>query len=133
MSGYLLSKLRLYTILFAFGGSAYCVTELLWRGRTHWSMALCGGICFCYIYAVNSKLRKASILKQALICSLFITTAELIFGFILNILFCANVWDYSRVFGNFMGQICIPFSFAWFAVSIPCLLFCRFLKKCLEE
>lgn len=127
------SKLRIYTILFIFGGGAYCATELFWRGRTHWSMALCGGLCFCYIYLINSKLRKVNLIKQAAICSGFITIAELIFGFFVNILFNVNVWDYSKVYGNFMGQICIPFSFVWFLISFPCLYFCRLLKKCLEE
>ena len=27
-----------------FGGVVYCALEVLWRGRTHISMAICGGV-----------------------------------------------------------------------------------------
>ena len=30
-------------VTFAAGGVGYCALETLWRGRTHPSMALCGG------------------------------------------------------------------------------------------
>ncbi|MEE1356647.1 MAG: hypothetical protein UHG68_03685 [Clostridia bacterium] len=125
-------KLKIYTIMFLFGGACYCIAELLWRGRTHWTMALCGGLCFALIYLTNEKLRGANILKQAAICALFITMAELIFGFVVNIIFEMDVWDYSAVFANFLGQICLPFSILWFFVSFPCLYLCRVFKKCLE-
>ena len=29
--------------LFLVGAGGYCLLELLWRGRTHWTMALTGG------------------------------------------------------------------------------------------
>ena len=28
------------------GGTVYCAIEVIWRGYTHISMAVCGGICF---------------------------------------------------------------------------------------
>ena len=28
-----------------------------------------------------------------------------------------NVWDYSHVPMNFMGQICVPFTLLWFPLS----------------
>ena len=31
-------------VMFLFGGFGYGLIEVLWRGRTHWSMVLCGGI-----------------------------------------------------------------------------------------
>ena len=33
-----------------FGGTVYCSAEMLWRGRTHISMALCGALCFFVLY-----------------------------------------------------------------------------------
>ena len=33
----------------ACGGSAYVLVELLWRGRSHFSMFLLGGLCFWLI------------------------------------------------------------------------------------
>ena len=37
------------SILFYLGGSAYMGLELLWRGRSHGSMFLAGGLCFLLI------------------------------------------------------------------------------------
>ena len=35
------------------GGLLYGLIELLWRGWTHWSMLLCGGLCFTLMYAIS--------------------------------------------------------------------------------
>lgn len=35
-----------YLILFLIGGFVYISIELLWRGHTHWSMFILGGVCF---------------------------------------------------------------------------------------
>lgn len=32
--------------LFVVGGLLYAVIEILWRGYTHWTMAILGGMCF---------------------------------------------------------------------------------------
>ena len=39
--------------LFAMGGGTYGLIEVLWRGYTHWSMALLGGVLFLLIGAGN--------------------------------------------------------------------------------
>ena len=37
-------KMKLQTpAVFALGAAGYATLELLWRGRTHWTMALTGG------------------------------------------------------------------------------------------
>ena len=38
-------KVLEYGGVFTAGGLGYGGLELLWRGRTHWSMLLCGGVC----------------------------------------------------------------------------------------
>ena len=126
------SKLKLYTILFLFGGSFYCLLELIWREKTHWSMAICGGICFLFLYILNDKLHGVSVLKLSFISCIFITAAELFFGFVLNIVFGLDVWDYSDVYLNFFGQICQFFSLVWFILSYFGLYLSSFIKKCLE-
>lgn len=127
-----MKSLRNYTVVFLFGGSLYCVMEMLWRGWTHPSMALCGGLCFAAIYLINDKLRGASFVKQLLISCIFITTMELVFGFFVNIIFELDIWDYSLLSYNLLGQICLPFSIIWFLLSIPALFICRVFKKCLD-
>ena len=46
-----------------------------------------------------------------------ITTFEFITGCIVNLWLKWNIWDYSGVFGNVLGQICLPFSLIWVLLS----------------
>ena len=32
--------------VFSIGAAGYSLLEILWRGNTHWTMTLAGGICF---------------------------------------------------------------------------------------
>ena len=38
--------------LFCLGGGAYAALELAWRGTTHWTMFLAGGVCLCLLQAL---------------------------------------------------------------------------------
>jgi uncharacterized membrane protein len=51
--------------------------------------------------------------------SLVITAVEFAVGIVVNIFLGLNVWDYSSVPGNILGQICPAFTLLWFLVSIP--------------
>ena len=42
-------KLACSLILFLFGGTGYALLELLWRGFTHWSMFVLGGVCYLLV------------------------------------------------------------------------------------
>ena len=46
-----------------------------------------------------------------------VTLLELATGLIVNRWLGWNVWDYSDMPLNFMGQICLPFTLLWFPVS----------------
>ena len=52
MKKLLLHLYRLF-ILFLIGGIAYMGIEMLWRGRTHWTMGIVGGLCFVLIGLIN--------------------------------------------------------------------------------
>ena len=54
---------------------------------------------------------------KCLVGMLIITGVELLFGLIFNIILKEHVWDYSGVPLNFLGQVCVPFSLLWFALS----------------
>ena len=41
------------SILAALGGMLYMGVELLWRGRTHWTMGIVGGVCFVLIGGIE--------------------------------------------------------------------------------
>ena len=49
--------------------------------------------------------------------AIIITLLELIAGIIVNIILGWNVWDYSNLPGNLLGQICPQFTVLWFLLS----------------
>ncbi len=49
----------------------------------------------------------------------FITFVELAVGIVVNLVLKLDVWDYSELPGNFLGQICPYFSLLWLVISIP--------------
>ena len=107
-----------YIFLFIFGGFAYILIELLWRGRTHWTMFILGGIAFVSVGLLNNILPwEMNFETQATIGATIITVLEFITGVIVNIIFKMNVWNYSTIPLNFMGQVCLPFSLLWLLLS----------------
>lgn len=104
--------------LFAFGGGIYCLIEMLFRGHTHFTMILVGGVCFLMCGMLNEVIPwEMPLPEQMLICAVNITAVEFIAGMILNVWLNLNVWDYSNMPLNIMGQICLTFSVAWFFLS----------------
>ncbi len=105
-------------ILFAVGGGIYILLEIIYRGHSHWTMFLLGGICFLALGYINRFLPwETPLLLQMLIGAVLITTLELWTGYIVNIRFGWQVWNYSSVPLNFYGQICLPASAAWYFLS----------------
>lgn len=105
-------------ILFIIGGLGYGLLEILWRGFTHPSMLILGGICFCFIHFTAAYFTELGILKKGILSALFITSAEFITGLIVNIYMSLSVWDYSSVPFNLNGQISLFYSFIWFILSV---------------
>ena len=105
--------------VFVIGGIGYGIIEILFRGYTHWSMLLTGGACLFLFYMINCTLPTSSLIVRCIISTLIITTFEFIVGYIVNIVFKLNVWDYSNMPYNVMGQICLGFSGIWLMFGIP--------------
>ncbi len=103
--------------VFLFGGFGYCLLELIWRGYTHPTMAVLGGVCLVAIVFINNRLFNRSRVLRAFLSAVFITLAEFLSGILINIVFKLNVWDYSSMPLNIWGQICPVFSLMWFALS----------------
>ncbi len=116
---------RKKTVCFLAGGGLYTALELLWRGRSHWSMFLLGGGCFLILGRIGKmQLPKAA---QAVLGSAAITAGELATGMLVNRSY--QVWDYRREPGNFLGQICPLFSLLWIPVSFAGMTVYRWLEK----
>ena len=111
--------LRKYLVLMATGGLLYVALELIWRGQSHWTMFLLGGICFVALGLINEVLPwDMPMWKQILIGVAIVTALEFITGCIVNLWLGWNIWDYSGLSGNILGQICLQYCLLWLPVSL---------------
>ena len=118
-----------YFILFIIGGFLYYCIEILWRGYSHWTMFLLGGLCFILIGGLNNYIPwEMSIIKQGVIGALIVTSLEFIFGLVLNLYLNLGIWDYSNMPFNILGQICLLFSIAWFFLSLVAIFIDDWLR-----
>ncbi len=102
------------TVLYYLGGAGYMTLEFLYRGRSHGSMFLLGGLCFSLLGRVKNWRWPLAI--RAALGSAVITGLELLTGLLVNRNY--QVWDYRRMPLNFRGQICLPFSLLWIPLSL---------------
>lgn len=118
-----------YAILLAIGGILYYFIEILYRGYSHPTMMLVGGICFILCGLLNEVFPwSMPLTHQMAIADIAITVVEFIAGVILNIWLGLGIWDYSNLPLNVMGQICIPFMIIWFFLSAPAIILDDYLR-----
>lgn len=95
------------------GGVGYPILEILYRGRSHKSMALAGAVCLplmrmCARIPVGRSLR-------ALLAACAVTAVEGLIGM------CCNrdyrIWDYREKRCNVRGQVCLEYCLLWYALS----------------
>lgn len=115
--------------LIGIGGLIYAMIELVFRGRTHWTMLIVGGLCFWLIGLVNEVMPwTVAFWKQCLLGSLIVTAVEFFSGCIINLGLGWNVWDYSNLPLNLLGQICLPFSLLWVLISAVAVVLDDYLR-----
>ncbi len=107
-------------ILFVIGGGIYAAIEILWRGYTHWTMFLLGGLCFVIMGLLNEHVFpwRLSLPAQTLISAVTVTVFEFITGCIVNLWLGWHVWDYSGLPFNLLGQICLYYTLLWIPLSV---------------
>ena len=116
-------------ILFGIGGTLYVCIEMLYRGRTHWSMFFLGGLCFLYAGFQNEHTEwDYPLCLQAIKVAVVITMLEFLCGLIVNVWLGWNVWDYSNQPFNVLGQICPLFSFLWLFVGTAAIILDDYLR-----
>lgn len=116
-------------LLLNIGGAIYVLIELLYRGYSHWTMYLVGGLCFIQLGLINEVLPwTTSIEAQALLGTVIATVNELVSGLIINKGLGYQVWDYSNQPFNLFGQICLQFTFYWIFIA----LFAIVVDDCLK-
>ena len=114
-----------YAVLFSVGAIGYYSLEIAYRGYSHWSMAICGGLCVCLIFLANRKLSRLSLPVRALVGALIITAVEFVAGCILNLWLGWDIWNYSKLPLNLFGQITPVFSAVWFLLCLPVCFLCK--------
>lgn len=118
-----------YTLLFFIGGFAYGGIEILFRGYSHISMLVAGGVCFILIGLLNEIFPwDMALISQMFLSACIITTVEFLVGWFVNIYLKLNVWDYSKLPYNFKGQICLLFANIWFLLSLFAILLDDYLR-----
>ena len=113
-------------LMFFLGGTGYVGLEFLWRGRSHISMFLAGGICFLLLGKLEEVKPRLPLALRCLVGAGIITCVELAAGLLANRDY--SVWDYRRMPLNYHGQICLVYSLLWIPVSLGAMLLYRLLK-----
>ena len=122
-------RLRCAAGLFCVGGGLYNIIEICWRGYTHWSMFVVGGLCFPIIGWIHTHLKKMHLINRCFLCSVAITAIEFISGCVVNLWLKMNVWDYSYLPMNLLGQICLIYSVLWGLLSIVAIPIYKYLCR----
>lgn len=128
-----MKKIRQTAGLFLLGSTGYAAIEILWRGYTHWSMALTGGTVLVSLAEVRHRLHGVGLGRRCMAGAACITTAELLVGLTVNRGFGLNVWDYSQEKFNILGQICAKYAGLWFLLSAPAMAAAQKAEKWLAK
>ena len=111
--------IKKHLILGTIGGLIYVLLELIWRGYSHWTMFILGGTCFVLLGLINEILDwDTPLTLQMLIGCTVITVLEFITGCVVNLWLGWNVWDYSDLKFNILGQISLFSSIGWYFISL---------------
>ncbi len=125
--------MKKYIILFGLGAFGYGLIEVCWRGHSHWSMMLAGGIIFIIFALIDQKLHGVNILYKCVLGSITVTLIELVFGSVFNLMLGMRVWDYSNIPLNLFGQICLLFSVLWGFLSFIAIPFAGMVTRRLSD
>ena len=121
-------KLSRYVFVFLMGFFLYAFVEVTGRGYTHWTMCITGGIVLLVIYTLSNR-PATSLIRTCLLGTAAITLIEFAVGVFDNIIMGWEVWDYSDIPLNILGQVCPLFSLLWFVLCIPAYFLCRKIAR----
>lgn len=121
------SKLE-YPLVFVIGALGYGSMELVFRGHTHWTMFIMGGICLNLVYLI-SNYNKLTMPEKWIVGAVVISATEFFVGGIVNLTLGWEVWTYADYPMNIMGQICLLFSLLWLIICVPLCPLCIRLKS----
>ena len=105
-------------LVFFIGAVGYALIEIAWRGFTHPTMIVAGGVCFLAFSLIAERMKPLPLLIKAFSAAVAVTAVELVFGIVFNLGFGMKVWNYANMPLNFLGQICPTFSLLWCGIAL---------------
>lgn len=117
-------------LIWMIGGCTYYMIEILYRGRSHDSMFILGGICLVIIGLLNELpcTKKWYFETQVIVGDVVVLCLEFITGCIVNIGLGLEVWNYADQPGNILGQVCPLFAIIWLPIIAVAILLDDFIK-----
>ncbi|MGN0463057.1 MAG: hypothetical protein ACI4HZ_11515, partial [Ruminococcus sp.] len=71
------------------------------------------------LYKLFNLMKDYSLLEKCVAGAILITTLEFTVGCFVNLVFHMNVWNYSSMPFNLLGQVCLVYSTLWGFLCIP--------------
>ncbi len=115
--------------IFMTGGMIYYFLEITVRGYSHYSMIICGGMATLLCGGLNQVFRRMGVLAQMLLSAVIISELEFLTGYVVNVILGYDVWDYSYLPYNLMGQICVGYSLLWMFLSLAIIFVDDYIRS----
>lgn len=139
MSRNKMGKWVLSVLLWFWIGGVYFFGEVIWKtahGRPEmisWTMFALAIVLAIPLERCGAELPwEMPLAWQSFICATAITVVEFVAGLILNVWLGLNIWDYSQLPGNVMGQICPQFFFLWLVLSTFGIILLDWMRYAVE-
>ena len=101
------------------GGVVFCALQLLLTGNCHWTDLAVFSLLCIPLDAVNERMPWTFPLwLQAVLGGIVLIVSQLTAGLVFNVWLGLGLWDYTSLFGNFLGQICPQYMILWLPVSL---------------
>lgn len=127
-------------LLWTWGGTAYYLLEVLWKTlhsepeKISWAMLVLAIFLTIPIERFGYTLPwEMPLPVRAFICSVIVTVAEFCSGVVLNLWLHLNIWDYSHLWGNILGQICPQFYIVWYTLCIIFIVVFDYMRYLIER
>lgn len=112
-------------LLWSWGGTVYFLLEVIFKSvtghpeRISWTMLVVAILLTIPVERAGEQLPWAVPLwLQALVCAALVTAVELAAGCVINLWLGWDVWEYTAMPGNILGQICPQYSAIWWVLCL---------------
>lgn len=117
------SNAVLSMLLWTWGGTVYFLLEVAYKTATghqeriSWTMLVLAVVLCVPVERAGYQLPwECPLWLQALACASLVTITEFFAGCVLNLWLGLDIWDYSALPLHLYGQVCLPFSLAWWVL-----------------